>query len=73
MESKDISVVVDEFLFGKGFTVADYFIEQTPVSEMICYRNSDGREFDLLIHDPALGVAMRARLKELGVVIVKLG
>lgn len=67
------SAVVDEFLFGRGLTVEDYFIEQTPVSEMLCFRNSDGREFDLPINDAVMADAVLARLKDLGVRVVKLG
>ncbi|MHA6823009.1 hypothetical protein ACQUKI_15940 [Ralstonia pseudosolanacearum] len=62
---------VDEFLFGRGLTVGDYFIEQTPVSELLCYRNSEGREFDLPINDDAFAGEVLSRLKELGVRIVK--
>ncbi|WP_426340092.1 hypothetical protein ACN9MZ_28210 [Pseudoduganella sp. S-14] len=64
---------VDEYLFGSGRTLADYFVEQTPFSEILCYRNSEGREFDLQINHPDLANAVMARLKELGVRIVKLG
>jgi hypothetical protein len=67
------SAMVDEFLFGRGLTVEDYFIEKTPVSEMLCFRNSDGREFDLPINDAAMAHAVLERLKELGVRVVKLG
>lgn len=67
------SAMVDEFLFSRGLTVEDYFIEQTPVSEMLCFRNSDGREFDLPINDSAMANAVLARLKDLGVRVVKLG
>lgn len=38
---------VDQLIFGNGGRVSDYFIERTPVSEMLCYRNAEGREFDL--------------------------
>ncbi|MCI3206436.1 hypothetical protein DBA20_15865 [Pandoraea capi] len=63
---------VDEFLFGRGLTVENYFIEQTPVSEMLCYRNSEGREFDLPINDHDFADDVLNRLKGLGVRIVKL-
>lgn len=65
-------VNADEFLFAQGVTIDNYFIEITPVSEMICYRNSEGREFDLPINDPELYKAVVSRLKELGVRIVRL-
>ncbi|QCX49368.1 hypothetical protein [Ralstonia pseudosolanacearum] len=62
---------VDEFLFGRGLAVGDYFIEQTPVSELLCYRKSEGREFDLPINDDDFAGEVLSRLKELGVRIVK--
>lgn len=63
---------VEEFLFGSGLQLQDYFIELTPVSEMLCYRNSDGREFDLPINDSVLAAAVFSRLKELHVRVVDL-
>ena len=66
-------ISAEEFLFGRGRQLEDYFIEQTPISEMLGYRNSEGREFDLPIHDTELDLAVMARLKELGVEILKLG
>jgi hypothetical protein len=64
---------VEKFLFGQGLTLEDYYIEQSPVAEVICYRNSKGREYDLLISDDALATAAIRRLKDLGVRIVKVG
>ena len=64
---------LNDFLFGRGLTVDNYFIEVTPVSEMLCYRNTEGREFDLPISDNALAVAAIKRLKALGVKVVKIG
>jgi len=64
--------MVNDFLFGSGLTVQDYFIERTPVSEMLCYRNAEGREFDLPINDEALATAVYERLKALNVRIVDL-
>ncbi|MFZ6798961.1 hypothetical protein ACO0KZ_04115 [Undibacterium sp. Di24W] len=66
-------ISAEEFLFGCGQQLENYFIEQTPISEMLCYRNSEGREFDLPIHDTELAFTVMARLKELGVEILKLG
>ncbi|MDR5777680.1 MULTISPECIES: hypothetical protein [unclassified Caballeronia] len=63
----------DQFLFGRGIELDDYFIEQTPVAEMLCFRDAEGREFDLPINDPELCAAVYARLKELGVRIRRLG
>ena len=67
---EDLTLRVEEFLFGSGLTLQSYFIEQTPVSEMLCYRNAEGRQFDLLIDDVALAAGILARLKELNVQIV---
>jgi hypothetical protein len=64
--------MVDDFLFGSGLSVKDYFIERTPVSEMLCYRNAEGREFDLPINDEALAAAVYERLKALNVRIIDL-
>ncbi|MEN2426506.1 hypothetical protein [Chromobacterium vaccinii] len=73
MEEKDFAILVEDFLFNRGLSLADYFIEQTPVSEMLCYRNKEGREFDLPINDPKLASAVFVRLKQMGVRVVKLG
>ena len=64
--------MVDDFLFGSGLGVQDYFIERTPVSEMLCYRNAEGREFDLPINDDVLAAAVYARLKTMNVRVVDL-
>jgi hypothetical protein len=72
MENSSRASMVDEFLFGHGLKLADYFIEQTPVSEVLCYRNKEGRVYDLPINDDALAEAVLLRLKEIGVSIVKL-
>lgn len=73
MDAKNLAATVEEFLFGRGQQLKDYFVEQTPVSEMLCYRNSEGREFDLPINDADLAIAVIARLKALGVEITRLG
>jgi hypothetical protein len=73
MNEKNITRIAEEFLFGKGQQLKDYFIEITPVSEMLCYRNADGREFDLPISDAELAETVMARLKDLGVHIIRLG
>lgn len=64
---------VEQFLFGSGMRLEDYFLEQSPVAEVICYRNAEGRQYDLLISDDALADAAVQRLKDLGVKIVKIG
>jgi hypothetical protein len=63
---------VEQFLFGRGLALDDYYIEQSPVAEVICYRNSQGRQYDLLISDAELAAAAIRRLKDLGVRVVKL-
>jgi hypothetical protein len=73
MSKENLEISVDDFLFGRGLRVEDYFIEQTPVSEMLCYRNAEGRNFDLPINDERLAAAAIARLRELGVRVVTLG
>lgn len=65
-----LDVRVEEFLFGHGLMVDNYFIEITPVSEMVCYTNADGRDFDLQINDAELASAVIRRLKILGVRVV---
>ena len=72
MNEKKLEISVDDFLFGRGMHDEDYYLVQTPVSESVCY-TSRGRDFDLHISDSALASAAIARLKELGVRIVKLG
>lgn len=64
---------IESILFGQGLQVDDYFIEQTPVSEVICYKNQDGRIFDLIIDDSELAIGAMQRLKSLGVKMVRLG
>ncbi|MCH7330465.1 hypothetical protein [Acinetobacter modestus] len=72
MENTALVIIVEDFLFGRGQNLDNYFIEQTPVSEMLCYRNSEGHEFDLPICDDELAAAVIKRLKEMGVRIIKL-
>jgi len=64
---------VEEFLFGSGLVLGDYYIERTPISEVICYVSRDGRSFDLHISNEALASAAIARLIALGVRVVVLG
>lgn len=71
MES--LSQRVENFLFGTGLQLEDYYIEKTPFSEMLCYRNAEGREFDLPINNEELASAVLKRLKALNVRIVNLG
>ncbi|MBM0103557.1 hypothetical protein JM946_02325 [Steroidobacter sp. S1-65] len=64
---------VEQLLFGSGLTVENYYIERTPVSEVICYKNREGRRFDLLVDDDALGTLAKRRLLELGVKVDSIG
>lgn len=57
---------VEQFLFGQSLTLDDYYFEQSPVSQVVCYRNSQGREYDLLISDDELAAAAIKRLKTAG-------
>ena len=58
---------VDKFLFGEGFTVDDYFLRKTPVSETINYIDKNGRRFYLSVGSDVLFEAAVARLVALGV------
>lgn len=71
-ESSERMPTADEFLHARGLEIADYFVEKTPVSELICFKNKDGRVFDLNISSVELKRAVLARLIELGVQIVEL-
>jgi|KBSMisStaDraftv2_1062788.scaffolds.fasta_scaffold403008_1 hypothetical protein len=72
MNEKKLKVSVDDFLFGGGMRVEDYYVVQTPLSESVCY-TSQGNDFDLHISDSELASAAIKRLKELDVRIFKLG
>lgn len=73
MNEDELKAQAMEFLFGRGQTLDNYYIEVTPYSEMLCYRNEEGREFDLPINDEELAQAVLLRLREMGVRIVKYG
>lgn len=70
---KNLHKRVDNFLFGAGLRIADYYIERTPFSEILCYRNAEGRRFDLSISDEELASAVFERLKALNVQIENVG
>lgn len=72
MENPEELPTADQFLFGRGLKLGDYFIERTPVSEVICFKNEDGRVFDLAISNPDLHSKALARLVELGVRVVEM-
>lgn len=67
-----MSMTPDQFLSGRGTRLEDYYVELTPVSKMLCYRNNAGREIDVPIQDERLAEAVFARLEELGVRVVQL-
>ncbi|WP_426339030.1 hypothetical protein ACN9MZ_22035 [Pseudoduganella sp. S-14] len=73
MNETELKERVTEFLFGRGQTLDSYYIEVTPCSEMLCYVNEEGREFDLPINDEELAQAVLLQLREMGVRIVKYG
>jgi hypothetical protein len=60
----------DELLFASGMRLEDYYISQTPVSEVICYIGPGEREYVLHIGDDELARGALARLKELGARLV---
>jgi hypothetical protein len=64
---------IDDFLFSDGLKLEDYFIQVTPVSEVLCYVGPGGREFYLPISNDELADAALRRLRELGVRVVKIG
>jgi hypothetical protein len=68
-----MTTTIDKFLFDGGFRLENYFIRATPVSEVLCYVDSGGKEFYLPISDDELADAAIRRLKDLGVRIVKAG
>ena len=67
----DMPRSIDEFLFGGDLELKNYYIERTPISEVICFTTADGREYDLAISDPQVQADAVARLVELGVRIVE--
>lgn len=71
MEVKKTPAAVEEFLFGKGQRVEDYFVEETAGAELLRYQHADGELVDLPIADPEFASALSARLKELGVRVVQ--
>jgi hypothetical protein len=71
--NEKMTSLAEKFLSECGIKLNDFYIEKTPVSEMLCYKNEAGRDFDLPINNPDLAVAVLLRLKELGVRTVKTG
>jgi len=61
---------IDEYLFRNGMRLEDYFLDQRGCGELIGFRNAEGQDFHLMISD-ALGARLTARLKALGVRILK--
>jgi hypothetical protein len=60
----------DELLFASGMTIRDYYIAQTPFSQVICYTGPGEREYVLHIGDDELASEALARLKELDARVV---
>jgi len=59
--------LAEEFLEERGFDLEKIYIEKTPVSEMICFIDENGREFDLPISDEKLLAAVIGHLMAKGV------
>ena len=58
---------VDKQLFGSGLKVSDYFLSRTPISEVILYTDTDGKEYYLSVGNDELARLLKERLIELGV------
>ncbi|MET1257213.1 hypothetical protein [Aliikangiella maris] len=71
--SKKIPTDLDDYLFGNGLTIENYFVRVTPFSETICYRNGEGKEFYLTVNNDEFEEKLRSRLIELGSEIVRVG
>jgi hypothetical protein len=72
MDELEMNRIADKFLADRSMQISNYYIEVTPYSELICFKGEDGREYDLPISDETLAVAVKKRLRELGVKIVEL-
>lgn len=72
MDEIEMNSIADKFIADRGMAISNYYIEVTPYSELICFKSEDGREYDLPISDEILAVAVKKRLRELGVKVVKL-
>lgn len=70
MDVKKTPAAVEEFLFGRGQSVDEYFIEEAGGAELLRYRHAEGRVVDLPVNDAEFAAALSARLKELGVRVV---
>ncbi|MDH5228445.1 MAG: hypothetical protein OEZ58_09210 [Gammaproteobacteria bacterium] len=67
MLNEDMRDLADKFIAETGVEIGRFYIEVTPYSEMLCFTNEDGREYDLPISDESLADAVFSRLRELGV------
>ena len=67
MTNHTIPVDIDDYLFGGGMTLYNYFVRVTPFSETVCYVNGLGQEFYLSISSDELEEKISRRLTELGV------
>ena len=72
MLDKDMRDLADKFIAESGIEIGKFYIEVTPYSEMLCFTNEEGREYDLPISDEGLANAVLSRLRELGVRVVEL-
>jgi hypothetical protein len=65
MTEKFTPEFIEEYLFGRGLQLKDYFIHRTPISEVIGFVDEQGKEFIFSIGNDELAGLMLARLKQL--------
>lgn len=64
---------VDEYLFGQGVELRQYFISRASSGDCLCYTSSEGRDFYLPIDDDVLAGKVIQRLLALGVRVEEAG
>ena len=64
---------VDQYLFGQGVELRQYFISRASGADCLCYTSPEGRDFYLPIDDDALAGRAIQRLLALGVRIEEAG
>ena len=70
-QNNEVTPNPDELIFRNNLSIDDYFIEKTPVSTTICFRDGNGKIFDLSVTNSDLKNTIIYRLIELGVRIVE--
>lgn len=71
MNELEMNSIADKFIADREIPISNYYIEVTPYSELICFKGEGNREYDLPISDETLAIAVKKRLRELGVKIVE--